>query len=271
MGNTILSKFENMKLRRKLTIAMGGILLISMGVLILFSTYSFRKSAVKSAMKMADITAEHYGGHIESKINYTIANVKLLSELFEEYELFPEENRREYFTKEMKKISEKNKDFLSVWVIAEPNAIDNLDSQFAGKDGNTELGRFVAGWYRENNELKISDGTEEEILSEDYYKLPKEKKVPIIMEPYFDSYYDNAPEILMTSIIFPVIKNGEYKGCVGIDISLEFFKDYLKEVKPFETGSTAVFSNLGNCLYSEKAEEIGKNIKEISKEIEEKK
>ena len=239
----IILDFKNMKLRRKLTIAMGGILFISMGVLILFSTYNFRKNSEKAAKELADVMAEHYGGHIENKIGYAITNAKVMAELIEEYELLPGKERREYFSAEMKKIEEKNPEFLSVWIVAEQNSIDNRDNEFIGKDGNTDTGRFVTGWYREKGEIKISGGTELEITNQDYYKIPKQKKSTVILEPYLDSYYEGAPEILMTSVIVPVIKNGEYKGEVGIDISLEFFKEFLKDGNPFETGAASVISN----------------------------
>lgn len=263
----IILDFKNMKLRRKLTIAMGGILFISMGVLILFSTYNFRKNSEKTAKELADVTAEHYSGHIENKIEYALTNAKVIAELIEEYELLPETERREYFSAEMKKIEEKNPEFLSVWIVAEQNSIDNRDNEFIGKEGNTDTGRFVAGWYRENGEIKISGGTESEITNQDYYKIPKEKKSTVILEPYLDSYYDGAPEILMTSVIVPIIKNGEYKGEVGIDISLEFFKEFLKNVNPFETGTTSVISNNGIYLYSKDYKNIGKS---VNKETEEK-
>ncbi|MEP9317257.1 methyl-accepting chemotaxis protein [Pseudomonas sp. LABIM340] len=117
----------------------------------------------------------------------------------------------------------------------EPNAFAGNDSQYSGLPGYDASGRFMPWWYRKDGGLTVEamgDTLESQkmqptgVREGEYYLCPKEKHQPCIIDP---APYEMAGKmVLMSSFNAPIMVKGQFKGTVGVDLSLDFIQDLLK-------------------------------------------
>ncbi|MCG3682010.1 methyl-accepting chemotaxis protein [Aliarcobacter butzleri] len=82
-------------------------------------------------------------------------------------------------------------------------------------------------------------------------------------EPY--NYKIDGKNVLLTTVSSPVYYKGKFVGAVGVDFSLDFFNKKINEIKLFENGYGALFDNYGKFIAHPKTENIGKYIKDVTK------
>ena len=113
-----------------------------------------------------------------------------------------QDRKRDFIIKCLSEITRKNTEIDGLGVLFEPNKFD-------GKDGT--YGRFTPYAELANGDIKLSnltpDGTE-------WYDRPIKEKKTIILPPY---QYEGE---LLTTMVIPIIYNGEAIGVVNADINL---------------------------------------------------
>jgi len=150
--------------------------------------------------------------------------------------------------------------------------LDGLDTQNAGKPGSNENGRFSNTWLRSAERIELSEAEADSIIdSADWYKLAKDSRSTIIMEPYFYSYtLDDKNLIFETSIIVPVIEKEQFKGVFGIDIPINELQKTVKEIRPFATGYAILLSHSGLIAEHPDTSKISLPFTEVFPELESK-
>jgi methyl-accepting chemotaxis protein len=143
---------------------------------------------------------------------------------------------------------ESNTKFLSVWAIYDRNAFDGQDHLHINAPGSTSTGLFSCGYFWKNNRVEEDPGDDEEDLKADYFTIPRQTLKPYLMEPYLYSY-DEQEEILETSVIIPIIVNAQFKGVVGIDISLQHLQELSAGVNTFNGSYTMMYTQKGTVVF----------------------
>ena len=125
---------------------------------------------------------------------------------------------------------------LGTYIVLNQNEL-GTDANFKGnKDaGSNEAGRFAPYWlhgdsgaleYQESTEEDLSDATVEEGQAANWwYQCPLQKKAPCVIDPYLDT----SVNILMASVVRPIIADGTLIGMSGTDIRLDFLQDLLTQ------------------------------------------
>ena len=140
---------------------------------------------------------------------------------------------------------------VGVYVGYEPNAFDTQDSLYVNTSGHDATGRFIPYWNTMEGTVKLYPLINYEDLS--YYQEPKNTKKSIITEPYF---YE---KLFIVSYVAPIIKNGEFQGISGVDVSLNYLDEDISNVKAFDTGYAFVVDKEGVLVtYPYNKEWIGK-------------
>ncbi|MCP8463184.1 methyl-accepting chemotaxis protein [Pseudomonas sp. ZM23] len=132
---------------------------------------------------------------------------------------------------------EQNPKLLDAFAGWEPDAFAGRDSEFAGHtgEGYDASGRFMPWWYRKDGSLTVEamgDTLESQkmqptgVREGEYYLCPKEKLQPCIIDPA--PYEMGGKMVLMSSFNAPILVNGQFKGAVGVDLSLDFIQELLK-------------------------------------------
>lgn len=125
----------------------------------------------------------------------------------------------------------------------EPYAYDAKE-QYMGpyvyKDGSS----VVTTWDYSNAEY--------DYFNQEYYTNAKNSKEAVFTDPY----YDPSSGIVMSSCSMPILVNGNYIGCVTVDIMLDTITNLIDEIKIDETGKGMMLSAAGVYMAGVEAEKI---------------
>ncbi len=146
------------------------------------------------------------------------------------------------------KLLEENPDLLGTYVCYEPNTFDGMDSSYVNTTGHDETGRFIPYWNRIPGNITLDPLLDYETSG--YYQLPKKLKRDIVTEPY---YYEG---VFIVSYVTPIIREGEFIGIGGVDVSLNHLNDVVNKVKSFDTGHAIMTGNTGILISHPTNEEL---------------
>lgn len=104
-------------------------------------------------------------------------------------------------------------------------------------------------------------------FNQDWYRIPKEMMKPVWTEPYFD---EGGGDILMCTHSVPFFYQNNSKkirGIITIDISLEWLKEFVEDIKVYENGYAFLISSTGNVITHPLEDQIGQeNVFDIASE-----
>ena len=138
---------------------------------------------------------------------------------------------REDLTRQVKAALQANPDLLGLSLVFEANALDGKDELFANQAelGSNDKGRFALYWSQptpgkltsmslpESDMADTSFGPSGEKANA-WFTCPRTTLKPCVIEPYF--YVINGQNVLMTSIVFPLMVNGKVIASLSVDINL---------------------------------------------------
>ncbi len=145
---------------------------------------------------------------------------------------------REEMVRVLRNTLEQNPELLGVYVGWEPNAFDDMDQYFEGveTDGYDGSGRVMPWWFRNAEgelELAALADLESETLTAtgvregEYYLCPRDTLKPCVSDP---APYDlGGTQVMLSSFTVPIISEGEFRGIVGVDLSLDFIQQTLQQ------------------------------------------
>ncbi|SFM71281.1 histidine kinase dimerization/phosphoacceptor domain -containing protein [Methanolobus profundi] len=226
-------KLENMSLKAKLIlyIVIGtlAVLLISTAMTISTVTTQEENLAYKQATEMAKNYASEFNGDMEK--NMAIAETIAVS--MSSYDSLS----REETSNMLYDLLVEHPDLLGTYVAYEPNAFDGEDELYVNSSGHDATGRFVPYWNKIGGDIQLNPLVNYDKL--DYYQLPKETKRTAITQPY---YYEG---VFMVSFVSPIMKDNEFQGISGVDVSLNYLNDEISTVKAFDTGYAFMVDDRG--------------------------
>ncbi|MFK0037490.1 methyl-accepting chemotaxis protein [Pseudomonas monteilii] len=124
-----------------------------------------------------------------------------------------------------------NPDVIGLYLVFQPNALDQQDSQFVGQDaaGSNDSGRFSLYWSQPSPGALEREAMPESMLGDAsigsngaaknrWLTCPQDTAKTCMLEPYLDDV--NGRQVLMTSIALPLLEHGKVIGVVGLDIGL---------------------------------------------------
>src|SRR5476651_268895 len=138
---------------------------------------------------------------------------------------------REDLTRQVKAALQANPDLLGLSLVFEANALDGKDELFANQQelGSNDKGRFALYWSQPTAGKLTSMSLPESDMSDTrigpsgekanaWFTCPRTTLKPCVIEPYF--YVIDGQNVLMTSIVFPLMVNGKVIASLSVDINL---------------------------------------------------
>ncbi len=208
------------------------ILLASSSVVITTVTQQQEELAYQESLQITRTYANRYNA--DMKANMAIA--QSLASLMVQYE----GNDRAEVNAMLEQLLVDHPHLIGTYVGFEPDAFDGKDAQYANTAYHDASGRFVPYWNTIGGPISMEPLVDYE--TSDYYQLPKTTKQDTVTEPYF---YQGA---LMVSYDAPIIRDGEFVGIGGVDVSLNYVDEAVSSVKAFDTGYLFMVSNSGVLL-----------------------
>ena len=226
-------KWENMSLKFKLIlyIVTGTLLVLAASTAMTISTVTDQEEelAYKQSIEMARNYANEFNGDMET--NRAIAETIAVS--MGSYDSMS----REEANNMLYNLLVEHPQLLGTYVAYEPDAFDDNDILYVNSQGHDSTGRFIPYWNKITGPITLDPLLNYETL--DYYQLPKKTQTEVLTEPY---YYEG---VFIVSYVSPIVKDDEFIGIAGVDVSLNYLDEAISEVRAFDTGYAFMTGNTG--------------------------
>ncbi|AET69495.1 PAS domain S-box [Desulfosporosinus orientis DSM 765] len=253
--------FKSLNLRTKFLISMGLVVLMSLSLVIAILSMNSVEMAKTLAYQVAEETARNNSNFIQAELEASMDTVRTLSYTFQEVAL-TKGTKREVLNNILINVLKDNPKFFGAWTLWEPNALDGKDSEYINKPGYDGTGRFIPYWSRLNGQPHLEPLVNYSIKGAgEYYLIPRETKRETIMEPYY--YPVAGKDVLLTSVVVPLVVNNTFVGVVGVDITLDTIQKVVSEIRPLEIGYARLLSNQGKYVAHNEADKIGKTMQNL--------
>ncbi|WP_406955497.1 methyl-accepting chemotaxis protein [Pseudomonas fildesensis] len=185
---------------------------------------------------------------------------------------------REDLTRQVKAALQANPDLLGLSLVFEANALDGKDELFADQAelGSNDKGRFALYWSQPTPGKLTSMSLPESDMSDTsvgpsgekanaWFTCPRTTLKPCVIEPYF--YKIDGQNVLMTSIVFPLMVNGKVIASLSADINLNSLQAVsLRASQKLYDGQThvSIFSPTGLLAgYSADASKLSQRLDQV--------
>ncbi len=228
-----------MKIRAKIFLFIFITSFIVFAVVIGIIVFSYRIDALKEAKRLADSFALQASESVKSTLEKDLGVTKTLSMAFNGFDKIPDKIRQPIYKDILGNILKGHPDYLAVWM--------SWELRFIDPNYTKPYGRQRTVTVQESGNLKFIVDTVEtdgDVLGSMYYKQKISMK-DLLTNPYFYVY---APEeggdsILETSVAASIMKDGEFVGLAGIDVTLSRFQNLTDQIQPFENSFAFLLAN----------------------------
>jgi len=256
-----------MKIKIKLSILMIAIMLLVAGgiavVQLQRSSAIAKEISIKRVLNLANVRAMYWEGRLGKyyEVLHTVADV------FSSYEDVPAAERRNQFRGSMSAAFENSEDFVRMFTIWKPNALDGMDSQYVGRPGTTETGQVALAFTREFGDTQIITATAAYQSAMDMMSGPN-SKTDNVSQPAIIKLA--GKDAMCVRLMVPIInrRTNETVGVVGCQLDTSFIQGVTENtIKRYELISVMVlYSSDGTILAHFMPERIGKNMKDVDVE-----
>ncbi len=248
---------ETMSLKKKISLTLGGIVLIIMsvmtGIIYYRSADMIRKVSFQDAANLAGNNARVMEGIFNQAFD---ANEGLASA----FKVLRKRGAdRALISDMLKDVLEKNPHFIGVSSGWEPNIFDGKDAEYVNQPGHDKTGRVLFYWTRAGG-IHLEPLVDYED-PEGYYEVPKRTMKPYLTEPYF--YNIGGKDYYMVSAMYPIIIDGQFHGVVGIDFTMDQINSVVTKIKPYEVGYAFFCSNKGAIVAHPQKDVVGKKLSDV--------
>jgi methyl-accepting chemotaxis protein len=250
---------EKFNLKTRMLTSICTLAFVAFTVTVAFVAIKASNMSKTEALEKSEEIAYRYGATVKSEIDVAMDSARTLAQAFEGFREGGFVPSRSFVDDMLKSIISKNPEFLGVWTCWEPNAFDDTDIEWADVKGHDGTGRYIPNWNRNSGEIKIEPLTDyDKPGAGDYYLLSKQSGKETILNPYTTQV--QGKNVLITTVVAPVLFEGEFIAAVGINIPLANFQNLITSIKPFDTGSASLIGNNGVFVSHVELDKIGKDI-----------
>ncbi|KAA0876314.1 methyl-accepting chemotaxis protein [Nitrincola tapanii] len=221
------------------------VILITLGMV--FFVYSLVTDTVTQEARERSLElAQAEGQALASQLLTHLDSVEALASVMKTRHAILDIERRDYSNQFLQQFLSDRPTLLGAWTLWEANAFDGLDSLYQNTSGHDASGRYIPYWYRDGQVIAMDPLVDYEVPGEgDYYLLAKQNLKPVILDPYL--YPVGDQEVLLTSIVVPILEEGVFKGVVGVDLSVSSLQNAMAALQPFG-GVAALFGAEGTII-----------------------
>jgi methyl-accepting chemotaxis protein len=221
-------------IKTKLILLTGICLIMLAGVITIISATSSYSASLNAAETNLSEFTKKEAGRIEGEINSALDTTRTLAQIFKaNLQSDDMEFSREEAIEMLKGILDENSNILMIYTLWEPNAYDGQDRDFRNVGWHDKTGRFVPFIFRTEDGYGVAHCTDYEVEGVGtFYLLPKQTHQEVVLEPYI--YPVNGVDTLISSIVVPIIVDGEFFGTVGVSVALDFVQTLVDEIDLYD-------------------------------------
>jgi hypothetical protein len=241
------------------------ILIIAIIVVIVFCVpIILLKKASNSALSLARQIpmnlAREYAWKLGGKIDGYIEALQSLSNEMSFYENLSLETRRREYEKTMQSVFEKTPEFIQMFTIWKPNAIDGMDARYIGRVGSTYTGQFAYALTRDTGQITHMTST---VVNETIIQITGPNgSVIAVSDPA--PFKNMGLDTYAVRITVPIINKrlNEIVGAVGCQLDISMIQPLLETAikENVEIAAMSVYANTGLIIACYMPYRIGKNM-----------
>lgn len=233
-------------------------ILLFIGITIYIS-YKANEIVYNDAEVILEAQGESIAGDLQLNLEKALTSAKAVAQTFQGMLEKGETPDREAAIHMLEQLIINNPEYVTTWMFWEENAFDGKDDEYINEPGHDETGLFIPVWLQTDQGyvLEPQIGYDEEGGAKELIDYIFEVGDHTIYEPIF--YEIDGTDTLITSIVSPVVIDGETLGMVGVDFSLEIINEYIAGFSFYDTGFAGLISNSGIVLAHQDEELIGTN------------
>jgi signal transduction histidine kinase/ActR/RegA family two-component response regulator len=216
--------------------------------------------AKDDAFSLALETADKYKNEIIAELQGARITAETLATVFEtlkDYELTDRDMMNDILRNALA-----GKEYITAFCIAyDPNALDGKDAEFAGMEPiYDETGRYAPYWNKLGDSIDVEYLTDIDI--QDWYIVPKEERHEYITDPY--PFQVQGNDVMLTSLIFPILHNGAFIGIISSDIVLDKLQEMVSKdtLRTHDGYVTEIYSNSGDIVAHPDKSKLGLSFEE---------
>lgn len=249
-----------MKLRARMLVTILGSIVILLGSMLTFISMSTRNEAMDTAFSLSQTAGEKIGANVRLEFDKVFEVARNLAVTTESLKQAGATNRN-MVNGILKNVVENNSSYIGAWAIWEPNAFDGKDGLYRNLQGSDETGRWVPYLKRTTNGVELNTLKEEDFgINDGFYETVKSSGKEMILDPY--TYQIDGKDVMMTSIVAPIMEKGAVVGVIGIDIQMDYLQSMMDQFKMYTTGFAHIYSNTGTIVTNPDKSVIGKKVDE---------
>jgi len=247
-----------MKIKFKLSIMMIAIVLVIAGGLAVVqlnrASGIVMALAKQKTMYLARQRATYWSGRVSDFLNV----LQAMSHIFNRYESMEPGTRRQEFEEIMQGLFEDQSDFIRMFTVWKPDAIDGMDSRYIGRPGSTDTGQFAYALTREHGTVEVITAIVVQ-QAMDMMNGPDSQKENIGHPAVIQM---GGKDVSCVRIMVPIV-NKRLNQTVGV-IGCQFNTDQLQPrieqtIKEFdEVTALAIYSSNGYVMASYVPDNVGK-------------
>ncbi len=241
-------------IRTKITLWTGVCLLLLAVALIIYSVVSLQSTMLKAAQETVTKVAQSTATRIEIEVQTPLDVARTLAQLLKAMKTQDLDLTQDQVNTMLEQVLRDNPEFLGVYILWEPNTFDDKEAEYVWPEAHAGIGRFVS----------------EVGGDEAWYLCPKRTKEECVLEPFF--YSVQGVDVLMTSLVVPIVADGQFYGLVGVDVQANFLQELADEVDLYDgTAEAALIGNQGTLGgVTGRPELVGNHIQAYRQDWEEK-
>ncbi|MFC0254178.1 methyl-accepting chemotaxis protein [Massilia consociata] len=234
----------SLSLSAKICVTATVLVVASMGVTSAFIAVKNSASAEEAAMRQARTVAQEASALLKGRIAANLSTVESVATVLEATQSADKAMTREQVDELVRATLVGAQDFIGTSAVYEPDGLDGRDAEFAGQQPLYDAsGRYMPYWTRTPDGKINVEPMVFAASGNDWYDIPKATGRAHFTEPF--PYPVNGKDVLMASVIAPIMVNGQFKGIVSGDFQLTTLGAMLAEMQVMEQGALALVSNGG--------------------------
>ena len=218
----------------KIALWAGLCLFLAAGIIIAYAAVSLNTTASEAAEAEAMTTAQSYASMIDAELEVPIDAVRTLAQAFAVLRADGEDVSRDVVSTMLREVLLNNPQFVGIGTGWEPNAFDGRDADYVNTPGHDATGRFIPYWARgASGKIELEPLVGYDVEGEgEYYQCPERTHQECIIEPYL--YPIQGVDVLITTLIAPIMYEGEFLGIVGIDMRVDSLQAFVDAVELYD-------------------------------------
>jgi methyl-accepting chemotaxis protein len=249
-----------MKIKFKLSIMMISIMVVGAGTLALIQLYKATNITMGLAKQKTMYLARQRAQYWDGRIGGYIQVLQTLSNEMNFYENVDPATRRTEYENLMKSVFEDMPDFVRMFTVWKPNAVDGNDARYIGRVGSTDTGQFAYALGKETGTIEPQTSS---VVNEVMAHITGPDKMTVGMSDPVP-FKLGGKDILCVRLVVPIINKriNDVVGAVGCQLDINIMQPrVMQTIKDFdEVSALSIYTNTGFVMASYREDRIGKNM-----------